>query len=183
MCLKEGTSTDLGSKDLIDTDKGVDVFISQCHDAGPVGCHFWASTDVAIRQNMTRLFDDMKRHPVSVASSKGPHGVVDIDILTGVTLSALYAPYAMFPILAEGYAALAQGDGSIILNITGIIDPLTCPAEVLTEPDHDAQIAILCNDGDDIPIDLASAQKYFDSMKKLSPNWGSLWATIRLSCT
>lgn len=45
----------------------------------------------------------------------------------------------------------------------------------------DAQNAVLCNDGDDVPDDLASAEKYFKMMMMIS-GWSELWASIRLGC-
>lgn len=182
VCDAEDYYATLWSKNLIDTDKGIDAFVAGCHEAGPVGCHFWAPTNTAVRHNMTNLFDSVRRQPVSVASSTGPHGVVDIDLLEGVVFSALYKPYAAFPLLAEALAALAQGDGSVVLKMAGGIDPLQCPAESRTEPVGDAQAAILCNDGAEIPSDLESTQKYVAMMKKSSPRWGPIWSGIRMNC-
>ncbi|PPQ73621.1 hypothetical protein CVT24_007620 [Panaeolus cyanescens] len=172
----------LWSTNLIDTDKSIDAFVSQCHEAGPVRCYFWAPTTSNIRNNITTLFDNVRRQPVAVASKTGPHGVIDIDFLQWATFIAIYTPYAFFPLLAEAYAALAQGDGSVILSMTGFVDPLQCPSESTTEVVLDATAAILCNDGADIPGDLESTQKYVQMMKNLSPTWGPIWAGIRLSC-
>ncbi|KAF9040673.1 TAP-like protein-domain-containing protein [Panaeolus papilionaceus] len=172
----------LWSKNLMDTDKGVDAFISGCHVAGPTGCHFWAPTGADIRHNLTRLFNNIRSHPVAVTSPSAPHDVVSIDLLEDITFQALYQPYATFPILAEAYAALARGNGSVLLNLAGVTDMLTCPAESGTEIIGDAPAAILCNDGEEIPSDLESTLKYVDMMKTLSPNWSPFWAYIRMSC-
>ncbi|KAF9040650.1 TAP-like protein-domain-containing protein [Panaeolus papilionaceus] len=156
----------LWSKNLMDTDKGIDLFVSGCHEARPVGCHFWAPTNTAIRHNMTNLFDSVRREPIPVSSPMGPHAVVDIDMLERIVFAALYSPYALFPLLADAFAALAHGDGSILLSIVGLVDPLTCPAESHTEPVSDATAAILCNDGEEIPSDLESTQNDWPKFPK-----------------
>ncbi|KAF9040674.1 TAP-like protein-domain-containing protein [Panaeolus papilionaceus] len=182
VCDAEDYYATLWSKNLMDTDKGIDLFVSGCHEAGPGGCHFWAPTNAAIRHNMTNLFDRVRREPVPVSSPMGPHAVVDIDMLERIVFAALYTPYAVFPLLAEAFAALAHGDGSILLSIVGVVDSLDCPAESQTELVSDATAAILCNDGEEIPSDLESTQKYFAMMKRSSPTWGPIWAGIRMNC-
>lgn len=172
----------LWSKDLMDTDKGVDAFISGCHVAGPGGCHLWAPTEENIRQNMTRLFDEVRKRPVSVVNPPGPYDVIDIDALEAITFASLYQPYVAFHILAEAYAALAQGDGSIVMKMAGGIDLSTCPAELELGSFGEASAAILCNDGEEVPSDLASTLEYVEMMKELSPQWSPFWVNIRMSC-
>ncbi|KAF9057241.1 TAP-like protein-domain-containing protein [Panaeolus papilionaceus] len=177
---------------LIDTEKGVDAFVSECHKAGHIDCAFWAPQSTDIRQNMTMLFDNVRHQPVPVVSPSGLHGVVDIDTLEAVTFFSLYKPYARFPILAEAFAALAQGDGSIILSLAGGGGPFECPAEPPLgsgEVDEtealvfdDAQVAISCNDGTQVPSDLESSQKYIEMYQESFPTWGLMFADVRLNC-
>ncbi|PPR02712.1 hypothetical protein CVT24_002114 [Panaeolus cyanescens] len=134
--------------------------------------------DKVERLIIDRVYDAYDYYDTSTA---GPHGVVDIELLQGVTFTSIYKPSAAFPLLAEAFAALAQGDGSIILSMAGGIDPLKCPAESNIEPVGDAQAAILCNDGAEIPGDLESTQKYAQMMKHLSPTWGPIWSGIRMN--
>ncbi|KAF9040652.1 Alpha/Beta hydrolase protein [Panaeolus papilionaceus] len=170
-------------KNLIDADKTLGAFVSGCHEAGPVGCHFWAPTITAVRHNMTKLFDNVRRQPISVTGQAGLQGVVDIDILEVATFMSLYAPYSRFPTLAEGYAALAAGDGSIILSMVGGPVPLTCPSEPEIGSYDEASLAIRCNGGDEIPADLESTRKYARMMEKLYPSWSPIWNIIRMGCT
>ncbi|PPQ87819.1 hypothetical protein CVT24_002750 [Panaeolus cyanescens] len=135
----------------------------------------------ATRQGQLVVTSGHKQLPISDTTSL-PWSVVDIELLQGVTFTSLYKPSAAFPLLAEAFAALAQGDGSIILSMAGGIDPLKCPAESNTEPVGDAQAAILCNDGAEIPGDLESTQKYAQMMKHLCPTWGPIWSGIRMTC-
>lgn len=46
----------------------------------------------------------------------------------------------------------------------------------------DAQSAILCSDGVDIPSDIASARTFFEDFSKES-EWADLWSNIRLGCS
>ncbi|KAF9040647.1 TAP-like protein-domain-containing protein [Panaeolus papilionaceus] len=158
------------SKNFTTMDAAMEVFVSSCHAAGPTGCAFWAPTPSLIRQNQTKLFDIVKHYPVSVSSPAGPHGVVDIDLLRGATFGSLFSPYQDFPRLAEAYAALAQGDGSLILTMAGVHDALECPADDPLNPVRDSQTVIVCNDKVRIPSDLESA-------RDRGPIWAYNWLT------
>lgn len=170
------------SKNLLDTDKAMDSFFTGCAQAGPYGCRFWAPTPEDIYQNLTKLYSDIRSHPIPVKSDT-KYGVFDYSLLRGVVFSALYSPYASFKFLAEGLADLATGKGNVIFDkLTPLPYQCECdPSKGLFSSVIDAQTAILCNDGDDVPDDLKSSEDYFNAIIEGS-SWSEIWARIRLGC-
>ena len=172
----------LWSNSLLDTDKTMESFYTGCADAGPDRCAFWAPSPDDIRQNLTNLYDAVKVQPVP-GKAGNIYNYVDYKALHFMVFHALYSPFARYRNLAQGLADLAEGNGTIVLKA---ITP--APFECLKDPSKDqgsndleAQIAILCNDGTNIPADLHSAQKHFEMMSNAS-EFGNLWSTIRVLC-
>ncbi|KAF8960263.1 TAP-like protein-domain-containing protein, partial [Flammula alnicola] len=172
----------LWSNNLLDTDKVMDSFYIGCAEAGPDSCAFWAPTANDIRQKLTTLYDSLRSRPLPVRTKSG-YGLLDYSMLRTAIFESLYWPYASFPIIAQGLADLAAGQGQLLFDR---MNPpqfkCSCDSSeraFATIPD--ATPAILCNDGDDIPGDLESTQKYFDMMTKAS-NWGDIWSNIRIGC-
>ncbi|KAH9483248.1 Carboxylesterase A [Psilocybe cubensis] len=172
----------LWSKNLLDTDKAVDTFFTGCAEAGPRGCPFWAPTAEDIRQNLTRLYGELRGRPIPVKSDS-KYGVFDYILLRSAVFSSLYSPYATFKSLAEGLADLAGGKANAIYDrITAAPYQCECDASKRQfDSVIDAQTAILCNDGDDVPDDLESSEEYFKSVIEGS-GWSEIWARIRFSC-
>ncbi|KAJ3512917.1 hypothetical protein NLJ89_g3241 [Agrocybe chaxingu] len=172
----------LWSNNLLDTDKVLDHFFSGCAEAGPDACAFWAPTADDVRQNLTNLYDSIRAHPLPVKADFS-YGILDYNFLRFVIFRVLYSPYDLFQTLAQGLANLAAGDGRVLLKLV-TRPPFECscnPAAHRYDVVGDGQVAILCNDGDDVPGDLQSSLEYFKFMANTS-NWGDIWSTIRLSC-
>jgi len=109
--------------------------------------------------------------------------VLEYGDLRAVVFAALFSPWATYPWLAQVLAKLAVGDGSILFQ-GDVPPPYQCSCDSSEEHynnSKEAQIAILCNDGDDVPGDLKSAQEYFDKLAEAS-SWAELWGRIRLAC-
>lgn len=173
----------LWSNNLLDTDKAMESFYTGCAAAGPDGCPFWAPTADDIRQNLTRISDSLRTNPFPMRTKSG-YGLLDINKLQSALFSALYSPYAAFPVIAQGLAELATGSGNIIFNRMN--PPLyECACD---SPERafagviDSHAAVLCNDGKDIADDLKSTEEYFEMMTKNSPQWGANWGNIRTNC-
>jgi hypothetical protein len=174
--------TALWSNNLLDTDKTMESFYTECADAGPDRCAFWAPSPDDIRQNLTNLYDSISVQPVP-AKTDNAYGYVDYRMLHNLVFGSLYFPFAMFRLLAQGLAELAAGDGSTIFKMM-TPPPFECPenpSKELGQNGLDAQAAILCNDGVDIPADLQSTRQHFEMMSKTS-EFGKRWASIRIGC-
>jgi pimeloyl-ACP methyl ester carboxylesterase len=197
----------LWSLNLLDTDKALETFFTGCAEAGPDGCHFWAPTPEDIRRNLTALYDSVRSQPRPIKTETS-YGLLDYGMLRSAVFATLYSPYALFRILAQGLAELAAGDGRIIFELFSSpryqcsCDPsndkldgqgdvamaIVCndgeevPRDLASSQEYfDATMAILCNDGDDVPGDLKSSQEYFEMLTNAS-SWGEIWARIRLGC-
>lgn len=167
----------------MDTDKAMDSFYTGCADAGPDGCALWARTPTEVKANLTRIMESVRSRPIPMRTKAG-YGLLDYAMLRSALLSGLYAPYESFPILAQGFAELDRGDGTRLFDR---MNPkaFNCNCNN-SESDEDlfsleSAAAILCNDGDDVPGDLQSAEEYFKMMMEAS-SWSELWASIRLGC-
>ncbi|KAF8905805.1 TAP-like protein-domain-containing protein [Gymnopilus junonius] len=172
----------LWSNNLLDTDKALETFFAGCAEAGPEGCAFWAPTPEDIKQNLTVLYDSLRHRPIPIKTGNN-YGVLEYGFLKAIVFNALYSPWATYPFLAQAIAKLAVGDGSMLFE-TAIPPPYQCScgsSEEAYNNIREAQIAIMCNDGDDIPEDLKSSQEYFDKLAE-SSSWAELWARIRLDC-
>ena len=156
----------------------MESFYSECADAGPDHYAFWAPSPDDIRQNLTNLYDSIRFQPVPTKLGN-IYGYVDYKMLHFLVFSSLYFPYGTYPRLAQGLAELAAGNGTTIFEIT-TPPPFECSGDLHNNHDE-AQDAILCNDGVDIPADLHSTQKHFKMMSKIS-EFGTLWASIRTRC-
>ena len=161
----------------------MESFYTGCADAGPDRCAFWAPSPDDIRQNLTNLYDSISVQPVPVKTGN-TYGYVDYKMMHFLVFRSLYAPLATYRHLAQGLADLAAGNGTIALNATP--PPFECSGDSesskeLEQNGIEAQIAILCNDGADIPADLDSARKHFERMSNLS-EFGNLWASNGIQC-
>ncbi|KAF9475278.1 hypothetical protein BDN70DRAFT_883911 [Pholiota conissans] len=169
---------------LRDTDKALDSFFTDCANAGPEGCAFWAPTPENIQQNLTALIESVRAAPVPIRSESG-YGLLNSNLLRSEIFSGLYFPYASFVPLAQGLADLAAGNGKTLFDLGNppMYECVCHPeGEDLAKEVRDSQVAVLCNDGEEVPDDLKSAQEYFDMMMKVS-QWGDLIAAItRLQC-
>lgn len=160
----------------------MESFYTGCAAAGPDGCAFWAPTADDIRQNLTTLSNSLRTNPIPVRTKSG-YGLMDINKLQSALFTALYSPYQAFPAIAQGLADLAAGSGKLLfdrMNLPRFECECGSPELPFTGV-GDSQIAVACNDGDDVPDDLASTEAHFAMMKKLSP-YGEYWANIRTGC-
>ena len=161
----------------------MESFYTGCADAGPDRCAFWAPSPDYIRQNLTNLYSSISIQPVPVKTGN-TYGYIDYKMLHNLVFTSLYFPFETFPLLAQGLAELAAGNGTTIFKMM-TPSPFECSGDSsnkgLEENHSEAQVAILCNDGVDIPADLQSTQKHYEMMSKAS-EFGNRWASIRTRC-
>lgn len=179
--------TALWSNNLLDTEKVMEGFYTQCADAGPDRCAFWAPSPDDIRQNLTNLYDSISVQPVPVKSGN-TYGYVDYKMLHSLVFRSLYTPLTWFRSIAQGLTELAAGNGTAVFKmaISKMVapSPFECSQDSSKELEYntpEASVAIYCNDGINIPADLESAQKHFEMMSKGS-EFGHLWASVRIRC-
>ncbi|KDR74350.1 hypothetical protein GALMADRAFT_141400 [Galerina marginata CBS 339.88] len=174
--------SDRFSTSLIDTDKVLNSFFTGCFEAGPEICQFWAPSADDIQKNLTTLFESVRSRPVPVKFGS-TYGILDYSKLRVTVFQSLYAPFRMFPILAQGLAELAAGDGNTLFSLFRA-PPFECACDQKAPTFgivEDASLALLCNDGEVVPSDLSSAEEHLERMMKVS-QWGEVWSAIRINC-
>lgn len=181
----------LWSNNLLDTPKTMSLFFETCHAAGS-SCPFWAPSPKLIAANLTRIYEDLITEPIPLRTSTS-YGFLDFSRVRTAVFSMLYSPWATWPILAQALADLGgpERDPELMWRLTeiptfkcscsGSCNDKDAREQELEASVRDAQSAILCSDGLDVPPDLVSARSYFNNLGKES-DWADVWAKIRLSC-
>ncbi|KAJ7596039.1 hypothetical protein C8J56DRAFT_775023, partial [Mycena floridula] len=153
------------ARELVDTDKVLDIFFTSCHKAGPKSCAFYASSPAEIRKNLNDLLDSLRIQPKSVFSaSTNSYGFIDHALLKGAIFDSLTGPFSSFVPLAQ---ALPEGNGTTFFDFAGgsNFGP-QCGSDA--EDAISAQIAIQCSEAvpnHDTAADLA---KYFHNNSHVS---------------
>ncbi|KAK0202251.1 TAP-like protein-domain-containing protein [Desarmillaria ectypa] len=162
---------------FVDTDKVMQSIFDACVAAGPDACAFYAPTVDEISKKLNSLYESLLAQPVPVVTPSF-YGVVDYAVLRTVVKYTLYRPYVYASVFAEGLAALAAGNGSIIY---GIQAPVYDPATVY-DNNVEAEIAISCSDALNSADSLEDLLEYWDSIKGIS-TFSDLLFTQMLGCT
>ncbi|SJL15399.1 uncharacterized protein ARMOST_18896 [Armillaria ostoyae] len=149
--------------EIADTEKDMQSFFDGCVAAGPDACAFYASTSEEISNNLDSLYESLLTRPVPVVSPLF-YGVVDYTVLRTAVGNALYEPYTLFSILAEGLASLAAGDGSIIYEM----QVTTYDPSLAYDNSWEVQIAVSCSDAPNNTDSVADLFAYWDSIKGIS---------------
>ncbi|KAK0445905.1 TAP-like protein-domain-containing protein [Armillaria borealis] len=146
---------------IVDADKVMQSFFDGCVATGPDGCAFYASTAEQISDNLDSLYDSLLIQPVPVVSPPF-YGVVDYTALRNTVWYALYEPYGLFSILAEGLASLAAGNGTIIYRVQAdVYNPSSG-----YDNSWDAGFAIACGDAANNTDSVADLFEYWDGIKE-----------------
>jgi hypothetical protein len=155
---------------VVDADKVLKAFFVECHKAGPIACAFYANTPTAIARNLDALYQKVLTQPIPAYSLDLPkYGFVDHPTLKNAVLASFYQPYSTFSMLAQGLAALKNGDGSIMYQLS-------------FPQGSEAALAIACGDGAKVTDAAAKLQKYTNSIDKTS-SFSSIVAGIRVLCS
>ncbi len=153
-------------------------FFDGCVAAGPDACAFYASTAEQISNNLDSLYDSLLTQPIPVVSPPF-YSVVDYAVLRTAVTYALYSPYGLFSILAEGLASLAAGNGTIIYEIQAdVYDPSSG-----YDNSWDAGYAIACGDAANNTDSVADLFTYSHDVETLSTFYNSLLVMQRIRCS
>ncbi|KAK7040312.1 hypothetical protein VNI00_009780 [Paramarasmius palmivorus] len=169
----------------LDTDKALNWFFNDCHNAGPGACAFYDSSPETMNERLNKLYDSIIRAPVAVRTELS-YGVVDYALLRELLFSSLSSPFLIWPGLATGLAELEAGNGTALWKLFEQAPPsplCSCNSPDLAfENVLDARQAFGCNDGDVVPPGLEDAEKHYKESLEIS-GWASMTAGIRISCS
>ncbi|KAJ7461340.1 hypothetical protein B0H11DRAFT_2056834 [Mycena galericulata] len=170
-----------------ETDKVLQTFFDGCAAAGPSLCAFYEPTPAAISARLTALTDSIRAQPVPVITPAF-YGIVDYSLLRSVLFTSFYVPYILFAVIAEGLAALENGDGSILYSITQTTAPFECDCSSGndTEPFHlnnaEAVVAIQCGDAVEVTDSLEQLKEFYANAAQTSEFVEFLVGANRVSC-
>lgn len=172
--------------DLVDTEKTMDSFYHYCAGAGYPACALASSNGKTeptnVKKRTLAVIEKLRFDPVAVV---GPNPeVITSHDLRMLIFQSLYKPVRMFPTLATTIAELEKGDGSYSAQMLKPVHSLSCRTSGVDPVfDVDAQMAILCTDGDDqTSINRTEFASFASRLMDVSPTIGDLWAVTRMQC-
>jgi hypothetical protein len=170
---------------MVDVDPSLQAFFEGCSKAGPDACAFYAPSASEISAKLDALTASVKEQPVAVITS-GSHGLVDFVFLRNAILDALFDPYdpnTGFVPLAEGLAALANGNASVLYSQTAV-PTFECqtPVPPFHENNFEAYMAIACGDASPVNDTIAELQEYWVNGLRVS-NLSDLLSSPRVLCS
>ncbi|KAJ6614794.1 TAP-like protein-domain-containing protein [Mycena sp. CBHHK59/15] len=167
-----------------DTDKALQTFFDGCAVAGPDLCAFYKPTAAEIADRLTALTVSIRRQPVPVLTPAG-YGLVDYSLLRSSIFNALYNPFSLFPMLAQGLADLENGNGATLYSTQGL-SPFQCDcANNTASPpsDNSATIAIECGDAVEVTDTIEQITEFYQNAAKTSQFAEFLVGSNRVSCS
>ncbi|KAJ7038690.1 hypothetical protein C8F04DRAFT_1088340 [Mycena alexandri] len=172
------------TNDMLDTDKSMQTFYSGCAEAGAQACAFHAPSASQVAANLAALTASVKAEPIAVLTPQS-HGILDYVFLRNAVLDALFDPYNSFAALAEGLAALASGNATLLYaqnEVPTFECDCTAPAPAFHENNFEAYMAIECGDGLPVNDTIAQLQQFYEDGLKVSTSFADLLLTTRVLC-
>ncbi|KAH0379136.1 hypothetical protein KCU92_g8314, partial [Aureobasidium melanogenum] len=172
--------------DLMDTEKTMNSFYQYCANADYPACALANPDDhtepAHVVQRTLDVIEKLRYDPVAVVDPM-PEVITSHD-LRMLIFQSLYKPVRMFPTLATTIAELEKGDGSNSAQMLKPYHSLSCRATSVDPVfDLDAQMAILCTDGDDqTSINRTEFASFVTKLVEVSPTIGDIWAATRMQC-
>jgi hypothetical protein len=181
-----------------DTDKGVDIFIQSCFEAGPEKCAFHDESPEVMHQHLDSIYESLRTEPLAAylsESSIGTYSLVDNAFLKQYFFIALYSPFQSFPGLARGLAGIMQGNATALYEEYVIYSAARAQSQGRTGGDNctprdeeffngpEATASYICNDsqGWEKPNTLDWAKEVLEKHLQTS-SFGGLDAGFDIGC-
>ncbi|HEY4027973.1 MAG TPA: alpha/beta hydrolase [Candidatus Dormibacteraeota bacterium] len=152
------------------------AFLDLCAAARPAACQFAAGSDrEATTDRFQGLMARLKQQPIAVQTSQGTQEVT--YALTVNVVNVLLYLESLWPLLSAVLQRLDQGDGSLLLEVVGLLAP--------PSPEYDntreAQLAVICADADS-PRDAYAWPDLAAAADRRAPYFGAYWAWSTVEC-
>jgi pimeloyl-ACP methyl ester carboxylesterase len=162
--------SDLGASKTLGT------FLDLCAGAGPAACPLAVGNDPeATRDRLQALLARLRTRPVPVTTPQGT-AQITYAITVDVTLVSLYYQ-VLWSTLSLALARLDQGDGSVLLQIVGLLAP---PSPTYDNA-REAQLSVICADSSS-PRDASAWPALAAAADRRAPYFGAFWAWISVEC-
>jgi len=171
---------------LDDTDAVLSAFFTFCHQAGPSKCPLHAPSAAAIRDRVHNILDGLSRAPIPVPFAPKAPAVLTKKALHQFMFQSLYSPIKLFPVLADGLAAIETNNLTTLTDVTDTFLDLgvECACESypwLENTWKDGFHAIACGDGDKVPNAPGDYEAFFQNLAAKS-SFASIWGIHHLEC-
>ncbi|KAI0086450.1 TAP-like protein-domain-containing protein [Irpex rosettiformis] len=185
--------TTLWSQNLVDTEKGLDMFFEECVAAGPDLCGLYESNAQKVKARFNGIIENLKRRPLAVPASDRDstsldYGVIDYAIVKNIVFLFLYNPYVnlLYPGQSESSAAsrlsfhlseVEKGNGLSLWNVIKSGLPhfeCHCGSESPESPllTPLTTLSIMCGDGEAIRDTIDELE---DHMYEMNSTFADLW--------
>ncbi|KAJ6505884.1 hypothetical protein C8R47DRAFT_1209822 [Mycena vitilis] len=164
-----------------DTDKVLQSFFDGCAAAGPELCAFYEPTAAAIADRLEALTNFVRAQPVPVITPAA-YGLIDYSLLRQTIFQTFYTPYTLFPLLAQGLAALENGNGTVLYSILAT-PAFECNCDgTIFPPSDDSTVAIECGDPIQVTDSIDQVTEFYQNAVKTSQFVEFLVGMDRVSC-
>lgn len=105
---------------FVDSDKAFEQLPILCHAAGPDKCSIWGPTPENITARIDAVIENIISHPIPVSGIDGLTlpGLATYSDLKALIASGVYEPLTYFPIFADVFAKLENGNASALIGWT-----------------------------------------------------------------
>ncbi|KAJ8508854.1 hypothetical protein ONZ45_g8924 [Pleurotus djamor] len=105
---------------LVDADRAMETFWTDCFNAGQERCVFWGPSAQDIRRRFEKIVSSLKQNPLPYSDGPDMPRIATYSDLKGFILSSLYSPLDYYPILAVVLRDLENGNGASLAIVTDI---------------------------------------------------------------
>ena len=172
------------SKNLKDTDKGLQLFYHGCAAAG-TACPLYANSSSLVQRRLENILTTIKASPLPVLDeTASSYAVVDYSMVKNDLFRALYNPFKELTQYAYVLAALEKGDGRPALAYwKKLHEQPKCNSKPTIPADSlEAGIAIQCGEGEGAGRDFDDIVQQFEELSTISM-FADVWVDLtRTEC-
>jgi hypothetical protein len=172
---------------LVDSEKTLAWYYTDCIKAGPSVCPIWKPTVSQIDESINTLLERLKIAPISFANSTtGEIGIVDYSTAKSILFQNMYTPFQSGPVVASAFAALEAGDPQPMWDISDgaaleqAVEGSCSPEAASADFDDVAGRAIACGDGDPVQPSLDALRQFYANLAQQSV-FADVWP-LHLQC-
>ncbi|KAI5812016.1 TAP-like protein-domain-containing protein, partial [Pyronema omphalodes] len=165
---------------LQDTDKVIQSFYDYCSSTN--SCALTEATPNLVARRLKKIMTKVRHEPVPVYGSS-PDWITENDLRT-VIFTMIYNPIKTFPKTAEAFAAIENGDASLVAALIRLPNEDTCAVDV-SKPNTggEAGAAVLCQDGSGRSnATLKDMVHYLEELKGQCELISRNWVGIQMNC-